>query len=207
MRSSKQLYDFVAKKFFKRSINYINKAKPICENILKEPKISDSNSPKILEFKTNLTEFIKKYDECKGYGELRELHSLYFNLTSFYLNLFEESSFEEDTEIIVNILKKYDLKDLENDLNLELLQIAKKVHIKFEDDDSLSFVERLKADPDKESEEILKWYDEFKNLKSCLDIKESFVKLTKIVQDDVVEPPPIYFDQRDRMFSKTIFII
>lgn len=177
-----ELYNFAYTNFKNLAVDYLTKAKPISENILKDPQISSSTSNKILEFKANLTKFEENYASCDGFEDLFNLADLYSNTTSFYYELEDEASSEEDTKIILNILKQYGSEDLDNEYYDDFNEFSKNFHNKFDD-----LEEDLKKEDYRESRMILKWYPEFKNLKSYWDILDSFDEFFDIFEEEEEE--------------------
>lgn len=167
---SNQLLKFTLSNFKDLSLDYSKKAKAITQDLLKDLQISSSTSKQILEFKTNLTKFEEKYSLCDGIDDLFDLAEVYSNTTSFYYEL-PESEVQGDTKLLLDLLKKYGSEDLDNEFEKHFNVFVTNFDKKLED-----LKEQLKQEHSKESNEVLKWFEEFKKLNTYDDKIEAFEK-------------------------------
>lgn len=170
---SLQLLKFTLSNFKDLSVDYAKKAKAITEKLLKDSQISSTTSHKILEFKSNLTNYEEKYSLCDGIDDLFNLAEVYSNTTSFYYEL-PESEIRGDTKILLDLLKKYGSEDLDNEFEKHFDVFVTNFDTKFE-----NLKEELKKEHSKESPEVLKWFEDFKKLNTYDDKIEAFEKFFK----------------------------
>ncbi|XP_065357947.1 uncharacterized protein LOC135952079 [Calliphora vicina] len=170
LTASNQLLKFTLRSFQQLSLAYAEKAKNISENLLKDSKISSSTSPKILQFKHNLTQFQEKYSLCADIDELFDLVELYSNTTSFYYEL-EEATLDVDSKLILSLLRKYGSEDLDNEFEKFFNVFVENFDKKFED-----LKGNLKEKEGEVGQKLLGWYDQFKTLKDYDDKIAAFEK-------------------------------
>lgn len=156
---SQQLAKFTLRNFKDIMINYMENAKTISENIAKDPQITNTNSTKILQFKTNLNVFEEKYSSCNGYDDLKNLAAAYINATRF-CNELEEP----DMKIIFSILEKYGFIDLEKAIDNYFKMFTEKFTKKFED-----LKDDLENEQTENARKVREWYEEFRNIKTLSD--------------------------------------
>lgn len=112
--SSNEEFDVYMSEFRDLLNGYLNKAVNISEHIFKDQALVEHKSPVILEFKKNITEFVDKYKSNKATKDedlLTEIIEMYDDNVTFHLET-EKEELTDDTELIVNLLKKYKAEEL-----------------------------------------------------------------------------------------------
>lgn len=167
---SQQLITFALGQIKEMSLNYVEKAKTISENILKDPQLSNTNSTEILRFKSNLNQFEENYSSCRGYDDLTKLPLVYAKAIYF-----KNDSKDADTKIILNILEKYSYKDLENEYDQNFEIFAEKFIKKFRE-----LKDGLEKEDTRNARRIMEWYEWFNNLKTLSDKGRFIIKIFDI---------------------------
>lgn len=175
---SNQLLKLTLKAFQELSLKYAKRAKDISEHLLKDNEVLTGKSAKMLQFKHNLTQFEEKYTLCDGIDDLFDLVELYSNTTSFYYEQ-DESSLDDDSKLILNLLRRYGSEDLDNEFEKFFNVFVKDFSNKFEE---------LKGDLLKEEgtvgQKILDWFKDFKSLNDYDDKIAAFEKFFAFYDDE-----------------------
>ena len=165
------------KSFQQLSLNYAVQARNISEQLLKDPLVSNGESPHLRKFKQNLTDFQQQYNECSDLEELFDLVELYSNTSSFYYEL-DEATLDADSKLILNLLKKYGSEDLDNSFEKLFNIFVDKFEQKLE-----SLKPDLQKEPGNVGKEIVQWFDTFKTLQDYDHKIEAFEKYFKFYED------------------------
>lgn len=90
---------------------YATNAVNVSRKILKDESMVASDKPEIMEFKKNLTMFVKKYESVKNPTVMWDVLDIYSNTTDYYLEISEEKVTPE-SKLIVDTLNKYNTKNV-----------------------------------------------------------------------------------------------
>lgn len=170
---SRQILKMILLSLQKMSVDYIIKVQPVAEQILKDSAIKNNNSNEIVKFKTQIQEFQEKYVACKDMNDLFKLLVLYTETTDKYYTK-EIETMKEEEKLILEVLKKYKVKELEVEFNKEFLNFMKNYAKKLEED--YDELEKEKLD-----ENSVKWWEEVDEADSLDDKLEILFKYSYLL--------------------------
>lgn len=156
--------------FLMLGFKYVDKSVIASKNILKDQDLLDNDKPEILEFKKKLTNFVESFESNKDTDKILEVLEVYGNTVDYYLELPKEKETAE-TQFIVNILKKYKVKDMDEKFTKEFNKFLEEFKVMFEE---------AKNDLDKP---FLEWYEKFVVIEDVEKKIESFEKFLELFGD------------------------
>ncbi|XP_065357410.1 uncharacterized protein LOC135951654 [Calliphora vicina] len=134
-------------------------------NILKDESFKANEKPEVMEFRKTLQMFVNKYELTRNMQKVWDFIDVYDNAIDHYYELPDEKRTTE-TQFILDILNKYEAKNLEQTFVKQLDVFIEKFMKKFNDTK-----EHLDSD-------MLVWYENFKTLK---DFKERYRALIAFI--------------------------
>lgn len=134
--------------FLVLGIKYIDISIIASKEILKDQDLIANNKPEILEFKKKLNTFVKSIEDDKDAEKFLNVFEIFGKTIDYYLELSKEKETPE-TQFIVDILKKYKIKDIEGEFNKDFDNFLEEFKVLFE---------AAKKDMDKS---LLEWYEKF----------------------------------------------
>ncbi|XP_065356753.1 uncharacterized protein LOC135951099 [Calliphora vicina] len=152
-----KLVQFYDQELLLLSNEFCEKAKSFCEKILQDEMVQQPKTPKMREFKQNITDFLQEYTAYKHYGLINELVLL-------FEDKIPEPSNDQDSQYIWQLLRKLGYHELSDEYENNFQKFAKQKFLpKFEE-----LKLQLSTEELKQHENLLKW---FKGLKQCQDYK------------------------------------
>ncbi|XP_037826693.1 uncharacterized protein LOC119614647 [Lucilia sericata] len=154
---------------------FSDKAKGISEKILQDSNIQLAKTPLMREFKTNITEYLNNYDLYKHFDLNNELLTQFITTTIQYYQ--QEPTTNKDFQYIVKLLRKLHYDELRDEYEVKFQKFIKEYFLpKFEE-----LKNELLPDYSKQSQALLKWYND---LRECQDYKchyNSFQQFTSVI--------------------------
>ena len=152
-------------------VNYVEKAKPIANAVLKDRELLDHiDNDEMKTFKQKLKTFKKGYRNCKDLIQFFKLFELFSSIGEELYDQEEDKKLTPQGKIILKLLRRYNLdqieKEFKDDFNKLITNFEKK-YAEVKDD--------LKMDTkDGIGDKIIKWHEHFSTLKDYDDQNESF---------------------------------
>lgn len=153
----------LAGKFVEKSVN-------ATKDMLKDEDLMANNKPEVLEFKKNLTMFLDSIKENDDMEKAFDIMDIFINTTNHYLDLPKESETSE-TQFILDILNKYNIKDIKKGFLKDIDTFLEQFKVLFE---------AAKKELDKP---MLEWFEKFSVIEDAEEKIDSFVKFMEFFDD------------------------
>ena len=173
LSSTEQLLWVSAAGLMSSAVNYLEKAKPIADAILKDSELlNHMDNDEMKTFKEKLEKFVNAYKDCNNVKELFELIELFPGNLEEFEEQEKNQKLSPQGKIILKLLKQYKVEDIDGELETDI----KKLVVKFEEKYA-EVKDDLKKDKDGVGEKIIKWHEQFSTLKDYEDQVEAFSEL------------------------------
>ncbi|XP_065357385.1 uncharacterized protein LOC135951628 [Calliphora vicina] len=167
MEPKQALLLYTAFTFISLGQSYAHKAANLSRLLLKDADLLANNDAEVLQFKSNLTQFVANYDANKEAELVWDIMDIYVNITDHYYDL-PEAKQTLESKFILNLLNKYNCKKVETQLLKDFEPFVENFKRLFED--AKSVLEKP----------LLDWYEKFITLKDFeekIDAIGEFIEL------------------------------
>ncbi|XP_037825577.1 uncharacterized protein LOC119613619 isoform X2 [Lucilia sericata] len=123
----------------------------VCRNILKDEEFMANDKPEVLEFRKKLKMFVEKYQSSKDLRTTWDIVDIYDDAVDCYYMMADENKTPE-SQFIIDILNKYEAKNIEEKFMNQFNDFNTVFMIKFEE-------EKEHFDGD-----MVEWYESYKQL-------------------------------------------
>ncbi|XP_065357422.1 uncharacterized protein LOC135951667 [Calliphora vicina] len=158
---------YTALTFLSIGQSYADKAVNVSRLLLKDADLLANDQAEVLQFKSNLTQFVANYDGNKEAESIWDVMEIFVKITDYYYDL-PEAKQTSESKFIVNLLNKYNFKEVEAHLIKEFENFVVSFKQLFEE--TKSYLEKP----------LLDWYEKFITLEDTeekIDAVGEFVEL------------------------------